>query len=612
MTCYSLFILCLFFTFSRGSFELGVKEGDCFAVVTKDGVIDRCVEETKTLQADSSIFVRYREILTVVYRRSGEILAADLITPKKYPFAFDSLEATQSQAGNLNHIWPSQDELLETDTFDLHFHDPLERAVGAVCAYVNPTDRIFCTRPETGPHVITVGELKPGPYTVYYHNAGDENPARNAIYTTTFIMKGKRDRSPGVTKSPGNSISDADAAMAPDWYYTDDWATDSDGGRAVHLFVMSVRSNRRYKECEVMLKSLMVSRGAHADATAPLVLHMVVDSPGRTYFASLWHLHTMADRLFKVALVLHPFSEACEAPCDSFLSGLGMGLSFHHSGRAGYCRLFVPRYFQMLTANVTSGESPFPPDLLPSRVMSIETDQLILAPIDHLWQEFNAFGPDTVVAAAENYQPWQDSRPYQFSRDEYVQREQEVLLEAADNSTPKKEVGDEVRETYGIIGGIMLLHLERIAERYAGDTWLTTATHSVNTFRESQPGWTVKLNDQDIFNVLFTYQPHMLKLLDCSWNVQYHARLNTLLACYGELEAQLLEKNTTIRSMTQVPLNCAASRARKMFVCEKTARVLHFMASSYSSGTGEGLGALRYYQNAWDYYAKMEWMVIHR
>ena len=49
----------------------------------------------------------------------------------------------------------------------------------------------------------------------------------------------------------------------------------------------------------------------------------------------------------------------------------------------------------------------------------------------------------------------------------------------------------------------------------------------------------------------------------------------------------------------------------QVFVCEKTARVLHFMASSYAS-TSQGLGVLRYYKNAWDYYNKLEWNVISK
>lgn len=44
----------------------------------------------------------------------------------------------------------------------------------------------------------------------------------------------------------------------------------------------------------------------------------------------------------------------------------------------------------------------------------------------------------------------------------------------------------------------------------------------------------MKLNDQDIFNVVFALHPGMLRVLSCDWNVQYHARLNTMMACYGE------------------------------------------------------------------------------
>jgi hypothetical protein len=86
--------------------------------------------------------------------------------------------------------------------------------------------------------------------------------------------------------------------------------------------------------------------------------------------------------------------------------------SYHHSGKAGYCRLFIPQYFQKLNetivnSNDNSAETSYILSLLPNdSIIALETDQLLLVSVDQLYDQFQAFDDDDIVAAAENYQPW--------------------------------------------------------------------------------------------------------------------------------------------------------------------------------------------------------------
>jgi hypothetical protein len=152
-----------------------------------------------------------------------------------------------------------------------------------------------------------------------------------------------------------------------------------------------------------------------------------------------------------------------------------MQQSFHHSGKAGYCRLFVPAYFDdILTEDMkltrkelfykysdisthflfstdsdeeeeeledkevdsnaymeknsdkfSIGDYDLRGDQVieelitniyhPKKVITMETDQLMLTDITELWSMFSQFDEDDLIAAAENYQPWKNSRPFSSS-----------------------------------------------------------------------------------------------------------------------------------------------------------------------------------------------------
>jgi hypothetical protein len=190
----------------------------------------------------------------------------------------------------------------------------------------------------------------------------------------------------------------------------------------VHVLLMSVRSNDRYKEAEVMLKSLLFHRDRRQASVESLVLHIVTDDAGVEYFARLW-TPSMLQAFAGITVIIHDFDSVCKANIEAFLERNQLNISFHHSGVAGYCRLAIPIYFDQLfgnmetvmrsivnrssEANETLYTSILPSLLTPPSIICLETDQLVLADVGELWHYFyDHSDEDDVVAAPENYMPW--------------------------------------------------------------------------------------------------------------------------------------------------------------------------------------------------------------
>ena len=131
--------------------------------------------------------------------------------------------------------------------------------------------------------------------------------------------------------------------------------------------------------------------------------------------------------------------------------------------------------------------------------------------------------------------------------------------------------------------------------------------------------WEAKLNDQDIFNALFSMYPQYMHILPCHWNIQIHARINSLIYCNQNIPGRKLFQSTMIdssaydyeffnqyeRKISQVPLNCKESVKNNIFVCTQPAKILHFMAQTYRH-----YNFLDFYPNLWDNYSKMQWNSI--
>ena len=163
----------------------------------------------------------------------------------------------------------------------------------------------------------------------------------------------------------------------------------------------------------------------------------------------------------------------------------------------------------------------------------------------------------------------------------------------------------------------MLLHIDRMQRV----DFLELARASIFSFRESiDTSWDAKLNDQDIFNVVFSMQPDLMKILPCEWNVQLHARINSLIYCHLDMPGRREYRNqptankvippffdTNYRRLDDVNLNCPELNRMKIFVCSKQAKVLHFMAGTYNN-----YNFMLYYSYYWDMYKALSWTLIRK
>ncbi len=155
---------------------------------------------------------------------------------------------------------------------------------------------------------------------------------------------------------------------------------------------------------------------------------------------------------------------------------------------------------------------------------------------------------------------------------------------------------------YGLIGGIMLFDLNKMNQF----DFSAKMVDFIKKYQLENASWKPKLNDQDIFNAALQDNHHYLKILPCEWNVQYHARINTLRLCLP-LQWVKTSKSHKLKELTlqEIPLNCVISELNQIFSCESRAKVIHFMAQSYSKVVDIG-----FYDDFWDSYAKLYWSLI--
>ena len=136
----------------------------------------------------------------------------------------------------------------------------------------------------------------------------------------------------------------------------------------------------------------------------------------------------------------------------------------------------------------------------------------------------------------------------------------------------------------GFIGGIIMMHLTRmrggvrlsgeVSCEYEGATdwreignWESVWQNSFQEFLRSKPaGWYPQLNDQDVFNAVFTRAPYtsLIRTIPCEWNLQYHAYLAQLRHC------------------ADARLNCPKLLEQGIFVCPRPPAVVHFMVLQFA------------------------------
>lgn len=402
-------------------------------------------------------------------------------------------------------------------------------------------------------------QLPPGRYrvTARLHRL-DGNPVEGAPFSamnTTFL----------VAPAPGKSFVPPMATkVTADGEFEVAVEDRIIGSRdMMHVVVMSARVEDRYEEALVMLKSMLFQWRPVADARrrpTGLVLHLIVDDNGGAFFRSRLSSLTAGLPGGLLSVRYHRYEDVCVAPLEQFLSEMQLPMSSHYSGAAGYCRLFMPRYFNAL------GLEAF---------MAIESDQLFFADVTGLWMRLLEMDDRTqstaFIAAPEMYQPWQHGRSRKSQRNPLGAMQIDSL--------------DAGYHGNGLIGGIMLFNLTTMMGKAKWESrWKSEFKQYISSVEndardphsEHQKKWVPKLNDQDIFNAILTRQPQWLAFLSCEWNLQQHAFMNTNRLCAAD--------GVAVTGGDNSGLNCDASLAEGMFVCPKSPAVVHFMSQSYLGG----------------------------
>ena len=139
----------------------------------------------------------------------------------------------------------------------------------------------------------------------------------------------------------------------------------------------------RYEEAEVFLKSMFF----HMKEGKRMVIHLLVDEGGYLFFAGMFNAYEFSTRFPNVAIVIHDYSSVCVKGTDQFLAKFSSPQSPHHSGKAGYCRLFIPRYFTELSAELKGETLVYKDIFIPKKLAILETDQILLTDISDLWKQ---------------------------------------------------------------------------------------------------------------------------------------------------------------------------------------------------------------------------------
>ena len=454
-------------TISRSNGELiqvVVPGGFCVAFIMKDGLANSCYSENKVVNVGDDV-LRYDEITVFIY----EPTAFDIVSLERIKISPEDKAYTlaNKDTSRVSVLFPKQNDVITNTQVDFSFY---YQSIGSDSTNVSETkgqqflcmkviqldesgsagaeSSMICFEPDARSYS---GQLLEGFYRANWY-IGTQSPddgSMNYHFKNSVSFQ--------VQLVVPLSLPTAKAA-APSFPSTlglqrygpqiqglyDRRVLPVDGvDDTVHVLLISVRTAVRYAEAEAMLKSLLFHRRAEEASTPegheyfrPLVIHMVTDESGRANFGNIWRQYTDTDTdtdhtydassserghgsgVANVTVVFHDFISVCAKPLESFLTALNMSISSHHSGVAGYCRLFLPDYFTALAdpfaSTAAKARIDFP---LPSKLIVLETDQLVLAPITDLWDHVAAAtgvfsrDQDVIIGAAENYQPWEDSRP---------------------------------------------------------------------------------------------------------------------------------------------------------------------------------------------------------
>ena len=116
----------------------------------------------------------------------------------------------------------------------------------------------------------------------------------------------------------------------------------------------------------------------------------------------------------------------------------------------------------------------------------------------------------------------------------------------------------------GFIGGIVMLNFERMGR---GDGWQSLVEKSISKYIKMKAdldleveSWNPQMNDQDIFNSIFSLNPELVYALPCQYNIQFHAFQEHLRMCGMD--------NTN-------NIECDEAKNTGMFLCKRRPAIIH-------------------------------------
>jgi hypothetical protein len=344
----------------------------------------------------------------------------------------------------------------------------------------------------------------------------------------------------------------------------------------VHIGVLSARSYDRYDEAMVMIKSILFNR------KRPNILHfhLIVDPAGRIYFTE----NFVALKLPGLRISFYDFQQVCVKPNERLLKKFNFTQSAHYSGHAGYCRLYMYRYLN----NIPGVDG----------LIAVESDQIFLEDVVELWEQFNHFPANAMIGMPEIYKPWGAGRNKPTANDLTDGKINGVVNQntaSGENKNDDHNTGESqktvkmiMKNKYhgnGFIGGIVMLNFERMGR---GDGWQSLVEKSISKYIKMKAdldleveSWNPQMNDQDIFNSIFSLNPELVYALPCQYNIQFHAFQEHLRMCGMD--------NTN-------NIECDEAKNTGMFLCKRRPAIIHFMAQSYRD---QGQLGKSYYSGFW-------------
>ncbi len=424
----------------RGNYE----EGHCMSLILIDGFVTKCFDEDINLFAiKGETFSRYEYYLILYYDKNTMRLKGlkYVSNDNKLPANSTSTTWAENKSLKMQLISPVPNSIVTSDSIDFYYNiynneDKLFLRMVDLTAYTNEYESR--QRVDKSDAFFNITMTKE---TLHHYSVAVGYSSPTAARITNICAYFYSSHKYNVSDSIASVCFGIDIPTHKQQYPQILQNIELDNQKlvsAIHILIYSTNSIERYDEAVVMLKSLLF----HRDSDTLLIIHIVTDSNGAVYFEALFQKYFSKK---SIIFILHDVNEVCKLPLAKFFRETNTYMSHHHSGHVGYCRLFIHDYFLQYRFDPSSVMFQYTPH---KRVITIETDQLFVSSIEELWDYADQYedNKQILVAAAENYQPFLDSRA-----------DRQFRMIASANKVYRNE-GDDYHG-FGLIGGIMVLYL---------------------------------------------------------------------------------------------------------------------------------------------------------